>query len=263
MPHMLSPAEVLHIHEALTNDFANAADPISPPGIKSEHLLQSAIARQHTGFGSILKYEAPVANAAALTYGICCNHPFHNGNKRTALVSMLCHLDKNSFTFNDDVAHDELYEFMIKVADHGFAEKNSKREQSDREVEQMARWIRKRIRKIERGERIVTFRELKAVLSTHGFLFEDIRDNSMDLVRYSEESVWLGLGRRTHRNRIMRMPYPGDGQVVGRALLREIRDRCGLSDADGIDSRAFYAKLRPADYFVHKYRGTLRRLART
>jgi len=263
MPHMLTYGEVLHIHEALTNDFANASDPISPPGVKSDHLLQSAIARQQTGFGSKLKYETPVLNAAALTYGICCNHPFHNGNKRTGLVSMLCHLDKNDFTFNDDVAHDELYEFMIKVADHGFSEKGKKREQSDREVEQMAKWIRKRIRKIERGERIVTFRELKALLVTQGFEFEDVRDNSMDLVRYSEESIWLGLGKRTHRTRIMRMAYPGDGQVVGRTLLKEIRERCGLSESQGFDSHAFYAKIRPADYFVQKYRGTLRRLART
>ena len=28
-------------------------------------------------------------------FGICCDHPFHNGNTRTALVTMLVHLDNN------------------------------------------------------------------------------------------------------------------------------------------------------------------------
>ena len=79
----LSSHDVLSIHEVLTADFAAAADPISPSGVKSMELLESAVGRQHAGFHDRLKYDTPVSNAAALTYGICLNHPFHNGNKRT------------------------------------------------------------------------------------------------------------------------------------------------------------------------------------
>lgn len=262
MIHTLSAADVLSIHEVLAADFAAAADPISPPGIKSEHLLQSAVSRQLTGYDGKMKYETAVMNAAALTYGICSNHPFHNGNKRTSLVSLLCHLDKNDLTFSEKTSHDELYDFMLKVANHGFAERGRKGDQSDAEVEEMGRWIRKRTRKVERGERIVTFRELKSILGTYGFQLEDLRDNSCDLVRYEDKSVWLGFGKKTQRIRVMRMGYPGDGQVVGKNLLRAVREQCSLTDRDGIDSHAFYARARPTDYFVATYRGTLRRLAR-
>ena len=47
------------------------------------HLLESAIARQDAGFAGQLKYPTAVVNAATLGYGLCLNHPFHNGNKRT------------------------------------------------------------------------------------------------------------------------------------------------------------------------------------
>jgi prophage maintenance system killer protein len=91
----LTAEDVLTIHEYLINDFAATSDPISPPGVRSVALLESAVGRQHTGTGSTLKYPDPIDNAATLLYGVCLDHPFHNGNKRTALVAMLVHLDKN------------------------------------------------------------------------------------------------------------------------------------------------------------------------
>src|SRR6187402_3953254 len=94
----LSTEDIESIHNYLANDFANDDDPISPAGIKSEHLLGSAVYRQHSGFEGYLKYSDAISNAATLIYGICNDHPFHNGNKRTALVSLLVHLDKNKLT---------------------------------------------------------------------------------------------------------------------------------------------------------------------
>lgn len=263
MINTLSTQDVISIHEVLATDFLAAEDPISPPGIKSLHLLESAVARQLTGLGDRLKYDSAVLNAASLIYGICCNHPFYNGNKRTALVVLLCHLDKNDLTFEEHVSHRDLYDFMIKVAGHGFAEKKSKSRGADTEVEQMGKWIRARTRKIQRGERIITFRELKSILARHGYQLEDLRDNSCDLVRYEEKKIWLGFGKKTERVRVMRIGYPGDGVTIGKAQLKEIRERCRLIERHGVDSHLFYSNARPADYFVATYRGTLRRLART
>src|SRR5258708_5521281 len=87
--------DVVAIHESLVADFAAAADPIAPPGIRTRALHESAVNRQLTSHGDRLKYPDPISNAATLTFGICNDHPFHNGNKRTALVAMLVHLDKN------------------------------------------------------------------------------------------------------------------------------------------------------------------------
>src|SRR5262249_14431063 len=98
LPTMLSTDEVLRIHDRVCADFGTTADPIAPAGVRDPKLLESAVARQRVGFGPFLKYSDPFDNAATLTFGVCCNHAFHNGNKRTALVSMLAHLDANKHT---------------------------------------------------------------------------------------------------------------------------------------------------------------------
>jgi death-on-curing protein len=55
-------------------------------GIRDEGLLQSALARPQ----NLLAYGAPPPDlaslAAAYAYGIARNHPFVDGNKRTALI---------------------------------------------------------------------------------------------------------------------------------------------------------------------------------
>ena len=56
----LSVEEVVHIHEVLVEEFSENEDPIFPSGVRSDHLLESAVSRQWTGLGNILKYSTPV-----------------------------------------------------------------------------------------------------------------------------------------------------------------------------------------------------------
>lgn len=53
---MLSAEDVLKIHEVLVRDFASSSDPISPPGVRSMALLESAVGRQWTSLGAVLKH---------------------------------------------------------------------------------------------------------------------------------------------------------------------------------------------------------------
>jgi death on curing protein len=245
-PKTLSCDEVIRIHEALTANFAAADDPISPPGLRSRELLESAVFRQQTGGSGLLKYNTSILNAAALTFGICLNHSFHNGNKRAALVSLLCHLDRNDLTFAENVKHAELYDFMIKVAAHGFADPDQVGDKSDGEVAGMADWIKARLRKVERGERQITYRELTRILSDHGLEIGEKSGNFANIIRRTQvRAGFFGLRTETRVERIMRIGYPGEGVFVGLGVLREIRDRCGLSDRHGVDSRGFYASKRP------------------
>lgn len=252
----LSSEEVYRIHESLVKDFLESNDPISPPGIKSADLLESAISRQWTGYLDDLKYKTPYANAASLAYGICCNHPFYNGNKRTALVSMLCHLDKNDITFSEGVKHDDLYKFMIRVASHRLiTRKKRDADYVDLEVQEMSKWIRRNSRKIEKGERVITYRELESILNNRDFWIEDLSGNFAFIVRYEE-------GKR-EGVRVMKIPYPGKGRSVDIKTIKSIREKCGLTEGQGVDSKTFYKSQKPVDDFIKKYRTLLKRLART
>ena len=47
-----------------------------------------------------------------------------------------------------------------------------------------------------------------------------------------------------------------------RLVLRSIREQCGLTDKDGIDSEMFYRARTDVDKFITRYKRTLRRLAK-
>lgn len=261
--------DVIEIHNRLVIDAAESNDPILPPGIKNEGLLESAVARQQVGFDGKLKYDDPISNAASLCYGICCNHPLHNGNKRTALVSMLCHLDKNGFTFNNRTNQDCLYSFMLSVAGHTIVPKkklNKGHDQSDLEVIAMTHWIRKRTRRIEKGERSLSYPELQKILRQHGVYFENSKNNYIDVVKHTTETKKKGWFGRTEEvkscKKIAKIPY-WPGRTVGKNLVKSIRKKAGLTHSDGVDSALFYGNETTPDDFIQKYRKVLSKLAKT
>lgn len=86
---------VLAIHEAQLAEHGGIA------GLRDEGLLSSALARPQNldAYG-----ESPdaAALAAAYAFGIARNHPFLDGNKRTAFVVMELFLDLNGWTLEAD-----------------------------------------------------------------------------------------------------------------------------------------------------------------
>ena len=58
-------------------------------GLRSADLLGSALGRQAVAFGGAVKYTEPLDIVATLFYGMVKNHPFSDGNKRTALLLLL------------------------------------------------------------------------------------------------------------------------------------------------------------------------------
>jgi len=261
----LTLEEVEGIHETLTADFLNSKDPISPPGIRDIGLLESAVSRQRTGYGDYLKYKTPLSSAATLCYGICCNHSLHNGNKRTALVAMLCHLDKNGLTCNERADQNQMYNFIINVAKHKFIPKNAVGDTSDLEIEAMAKWLKSKTRKIQKAERIVTFKELEKRLKNFDVVFEKDNGNYVDLYRMVDVKKRKGLfGSQIVKEKkfIANIPY-FKNRHVGKKVIRTIRKNGNLMPQDGVDSDLFYGDETTADEFIMKYKSTLKRLAKT
>ena len=259
----LSFQEVVGIHATLTEDFLNSKDPIEPPGIRENGaLLESAVNRQHVGFGNVLKYPSPIENAASLCYGVCCNHGFHNGNKRAALVSLLCHLDKNNMTFKEGINQDELYRLMLKIASHRFAPKRAKSDTSDIEVKEIARWIGGRTRKLKKGEKVVTFRELEKILREHDIYLENPKGNYRDVIKYEYKRKHLFAKKERVGRRVAHIPYPREGMEVGKKVLKTVREACNLTEKDGYDSEMFYGAETSICKFIVKYKKTLNRLAK-
>ena len=65
------------------------------PGIRDAGLLESAVAAPRASFGGEPLIKDPVEVAAAYLFYLCRNHPFVDGNKRTALAAALVFLAHN------------------------------------------------------------------------------------------------------------------------------------------------------------------------
>lgn len=86
------------------------------PGLRDENLLESAIAApQSTVMGRPLISD-PIEIAAAYLFYLCRNHPFIDGNKRTALASCLVFLETNGLLPFEKLPTKDWEPFVLDVA---------------------------------------------------------------------------------------------------------------------------------------------------
>lgn len=252
--------EILAVHEALVAAFEESGDPIDPPGVRDENLLHSAAFRPNTAIGSVSKYDTVEGHAAALLHSLVHNHPFHNGNKRTALVSMLVLLDRNGILLVCD--QQALFKHVLFVAQHRVVTPGLL-EYADREVQAIADWIWQNSRQIQRGDRLLTWRELRPILTKFGCtLSSPMPGNKIRVERTVSEGRTL-FGRRRRASLRFTAGYRNEGSDVGRSQLISIRRELKLAEEDGYDSEHFYGSdRREPDSFISEYRLLLRRLGR-
>jgi death-on-curing protein len=105
----LTLGEVLSIHEEQIRLFGG------PSGIRDAGLLLSAMGNVEATFDGVFLHESIFEMAAAYLYGICRNHPFLDGNKRTAAAAALTFLDMNRIEIN--AFEGEFYRLVIGVAE--------------------------------------------------------------------------------------------------------------------------------------------------
>lgn len=85
-------------------------------GVRDEALLESAVAApQATMMGQPL-IRHPVDVAAAYLFYLCRNHPFVDGNKRTALATCLVFLSENGLLPDEKLDTDAWESWTLAVA---------------------------------------------------------------------------------------------------------------------------------------------------
>ncbi|HEX6471868.1 MAG TPA: type II toxin-antitoxin system death-on-curing family toxin [Streptosporangiaceae bacterium] len=82
--------------------------------VRDAGLVQSAVARPQTFAFGVAAYSTTEEKAAALLHSIICNHPFVDGNKRTAWAAMETMLVANGFA--SSLSDSEAYELVIRIA---------------------------------------------------------------------------------------------------------------------------------------------------
>jgi death on curing protein len=123
----LTVQDVLQIQEDQVRLYGGAT------GLRDLGMLQSAVAQPEATYGGNYLHQDIFHMAAAYLFHICGNHPFVDGNKRTAAAACLVFLDLNGYDLtaseNDfeqlvwDVANGKLDKDQIRT----FIQKHSKK----------------------------------------------------------------------------------------------------------------------------------------
>ena len=104
----LTAEQVLFIHSRLIDETGGSH------GIRDLGLLQSAVSRPMATFGGEDLYPDIFQKAAALMESLIKNHPFIDGNKRTAISSTGLFLRINGYSL--ETSQKELEDFTLNMA---------------------------------------------------------------------------------------------------------------------------------------------------
>ncbi len=94
----LSKDQIIGLHKKMQNATGGL------DGIRDETLLDSALSAAFQTFDDVELYLSATAKIARIAYGLVCNHPFVDGNKRIGTYVMLVLLELNHIEvdFSDD-----------------------------------------------------------------------------------------------------------------------------------------------------------------
>jgi len=280
--HTLKKDCILDLHNLLSNStqLIDKMDPIEPRGVKNIGMLESAIGRQMVGSGNYYKYPDYSSNCATLIYGIIKNHSFHNGNKRAGLLALIKHLYVNGYVLSPKLNSDEIYEFLIAIADSkipNFSNKYKKKYSFIRTKEEKKNgmnwsidtiiryigfWIKRNSSPKQntlKGELKIS--DLKKILENKSIV---INQNGGILEVYIEKtSKFLGMKLPSSKKTNKRKYKLGSNRTtIGKSTLNYLRRDFNLTKADGVDNTFFYNENSFLDYEIKTYKKLIYRLSK-
>ncbi|MEW5973145.1 MAG: type II toxin-antitoxin system death-on-curing family toxin [Pseudomonadota bacterium] len=241
-----TPDDVIKIHNELVSVFAAENDPISPPGVKTPELLESACARALTSLEGVEKYPTLPEKMAAMFHSLTKNHAFHNGNKRTALVTLLSALHRNDYRLRSTVTDDDVYNLVVNVTADSFPHEDHGLSVDD-VVQSLASWIRENIEHSPPRPRSMSLNEFIKRCEQAGARTKPVKGGSISILN-GQASIKISRSTR---------------QLDGQAILTYLR-RLNLSEsAAGLTAHEFQEGASPERDQIRRFISALRRLAKT
>ena len=120
---------VREIHEEAVKNFGGLQ------GTRDEALLASAVFAPQSSFGGRSPYVDLIDIAAAYLFYLCRNHPFLDGNKRTAMAAAVVFLRLNGF---DPAADGDDWERLVLDLASGKIDREQTTRRLRKQVRQMA-----------------------------------------------------------------------------------------------------------------------------
>lgn len=145
-------------------------------GVRSYNLLSSAVGRQCVEFLGKRKYKDKIDICSTLFFGLVKNHSFHDGNKRTGLLTLLYQLQLYGYYPKQNFS--EFEKLVVSIADNSL-EKNyfniwkKFKKQDDCEIKTIAYIVRRLVVKKNNSYHLsITTKEFCNILEQSGVSVE-------------------------------------------------------------------------------------------
>lgn len=238
-PH-LTCEDVVYAHYLICDHFLRLGEGIAGFGPKDVGLLSSAVARQLASAGGSFVYSDFWDIASSLIFGLINDHPFHDGNKRTAFLSSVFFMMEHGYLPAVDIIQVE--DFMVEIADY------KGRNNRHMEILEISPRFKTLFRKQDnRMSYIVTFNELQSLLKAHDCSLRDPSGNYINIYRAEARVGQIG--------------FPGWSREVSRNAISTVRKTTGLLPENGFDAQVFFKGADPLSALIGLYEEPLKRLA--
>lgn len=255
--------EILRAHYLIADYFSDEEKGIVY-GMKSETLLGSALGRQITGFGNIDKWKSPIEICGTLFYGLIKNHAFHDGNKRTAFLILIYHLEKYNLQFKDKNKKERIETLAVNVAanelDGNYERYQQFKHDEDAEVRFVIDYLERNTRKFNKRFYAVTFSDFNHLLGRFDVQLTNPHGGFIDVCQYKVPKSFLGLRTKKKWCKVYQIGFTGWKRKVGMKALRETLKAVNLTTSNGVDSEVFFKGADILAVLIDEYNDPLRRL---
>ena len=258
---LLNYDDVLKAHYLICDYFETNHGVSSLYGVRSMQLLGSALGRQITSFAGENKWKNDFEVMASLFFGLVKNHPFPDGNKRSALLALLYNLYLIKKT---PKSKQEAWEQLtVSVAASDMSKySNFKRfeEQADNKEDAIvyfiANFLQKNTRSIDKFFISVTYADFEASIKQFGFYFKNPSKNYIDIYQKGKKI----LGFTLEDKRIKNIAFPGYRYQMDSKTQKNILKDIGLNLEKGFDRQVLNKNAEPLYKIIQDYEGPLSRL---
>lgn len=257
----ISEHDVLKAHYLIVDYFLEEDQNIYY-GLKNYGLLSSAVNRQHIEFGGIKKWKTSYQRMATLFFGLTKNHAFHDGNKRTALLSLLFQLHKNNLQLS--YKKEKLEELAIRIASNQldiYGKYNNYKDKDDPEVEFIADYIKSITKKYNKRYYALTYAEFNFNLKKYNVYLDEPSGGYINVFKIKiKKGITTFFKEKQVRIKIMQIGFPGWKKQINSRATKEVLKKTGLTAENGIDSDVFYHNAEPLYLLINEFNEPLRRL---
>ena len=230
---LINLSDTFRAYFILVHYFTDASSPEETEkmlvGIRSIHLLASAIGRQVVSFGGYIRYQEPLDICSTLFFGLVKNHSFSDGNKRTALLILLYQLQL--FGYIPTAPKKDFEKLVLSVAEgsieHEYRSYYRKFKKMDDSVIKTISFALKRMttKKDNTYHIAPTMKEFCTALENQGV--SCIQENGKIKFTHKSKGVWYQFAPKEKHFSI---PFGGWTRIVGPKTARDTLQALDLYD---------------------------------